>query len=76
MKRLWISTAILLFLLASSLSAQSNRELRGKVFHLGENGYKVLERNLIVTLDETGDSDETSDLGIFRLPLSSKLKPG
>lgn len=80
MRHLWmISGAAALFILASGLAAQAqtdNRVLLGKVFHRGDHGEAVPERGLIVTLVETGDSDDTNDLGIFRLPLLPEPRPG
>lgn len=46
--------ALLSLFLASRLAAQPVRELHGQVFHLGENGEKVVEPGLIVTFVETG----------------------
>jgi len=76
MKNLWISAAVTFFILASSLSAKTHRELRGEVFHRGKNGNPVPERGLIVTLTESEHSDDTNDLGIFRLPLGPEFRPG
>lgn len=77
MNRTRIGAITLLFLLlASPLAALPARELRGQVFHLGENGEKVSEPGLIVTLVETGATDDTNDQGIFRLPLPPAFQPG
>jgi tetratricopeptide (TPR) repeat protein len=69
MKRMSPSLAVLLSFLASATAAQPARELRGKVFHLGENGEEVVEAGIIVTLQENGASDDANDQGIFRLSL-------
>ena len=68
--------ALLSLLLVSPLVAQPARELRGKIFHLGENGDKIFEPGLIVTLVETGATDDANDQGIFRLPLPPAFQPG
>lgn len=47
-------------------------ELLGKVFHRGVNGVAIPERNLIVTLGATGNSDDTNDHGCFHLPLPAR----
>ena len=76
MSRIWIGAVTLLSFLASPLAAQPARELRGQVFHLGENGEKISEPGLIVTLVETGATDDTNDQGIFRLPLPPAFQSG
>jgi serine/threonine protein kinase/tetratricopeptide (TPR) repeat protein len=63
-------------LLANPFATQPARELRGQVFHLGENAEKILESGLIVTLIETGVIDAANDQGIFRLPLPPDFQPG
>ena len=70
------AVALLSLLLASPLAAQSARELRGQIFHLGENGERISEPGLIVILVETGATDDTNDQGIFRLPLPPAFQPG
>src|SRR5690349_11622193 len=70
------TVALLSLLLASPLAAQQARELRGQIFHLGENGEKISEPGLIVTLVETGATDDTNDQGIFRLPLPPAFQSG
>ncbi|HET9209449.1 MAG TPA: hypothetical protein VFR03_03590 [Thermoanaerobaculia bacterium] len=77
MKLPWAgAVALLAFFLTAPLAAQPARELRGQVFHLGENGERLLEPGLIVTLVETGATDDTNDQGIFRLPLPPAFQPG
>jgi tetratricopeptide (TPR) repeat protein len=70
------TVASLFLLLACPLAAQPARELRGQVFHLGENGEKISEPGLIVTLVETGATDDANDQGIFRLPLPPAFQLG
>ena len=70
------AVAFLSLFLASPLAAQPARELQGQVFHLGEDGRKILEPGLIVTLVETGATDDANDQGIFRLPLPPAFQPG
>jgi tetratricopeptide (TPR) repeat protein len=65
-----------LLVTASAAPAQPGRELRGQVFHLGENGEKVYESGLVVKWLETGSSRETNDQGLFRLPLPPAFRPG
>jgi tetratricopeptide (TPR) repeat protein len=57
-------------------AAQTSRELMGLVFHDGEMEERVVEKNLIVTILETGNADETNDQGIFRIALPSIYNPG
>jgi tetratricopeptide (TPR) repeat protein len=66
----------LVCLAISTAQAQPKPELRGKVFHLGENGEEIAEAGLIVTWEETGSSRSTNDLGLFRLPLLPGYRPG
>jgi len=56
--------------------AQPPRELRGQVFHRRANGTKVPEAGVIVSIPETGNSSETNDLGVFRLPVSPVFRSG
>ena len=63
-------------LLASPFATQSARELRGQVFHLGENPEKILEPGLIVTLVETGVSDACNRSWNFSTSSSSSLSTG
>ena len=77
MKHTWAGTITLLFLfLGNPLAAQPSRELRGQIFHIGESGAKISEPDLIVTLVETGATDDTNNQGIFRLPLPPAFQPG
>ena len=78
MKLNWAGVvAVLLSLfLPNRLAAQPARELRGQVFHLGENGEKIFEPGLIITFVETGATDDANDQGIFRLPLPPAFQPG
>ncbi len=67
--------ALLLLAWCAAAGAQAKRELRGKVFSLGENGEDIPEK-VLVTLEETGGSDDTNDLGIFFIALPAHLKAG
>jgi tetratricopeptide (TPR) repeat protein len=75
MKSLTLMLAVLLSGLPSA-GAQPDRELHGRIFHVGKHGEKVPEAGIVVTLQETGNSRDTNDQGIFRLPLPPAFQPG
>jgi tetratricopeptide (TPR) repeat protein len=52
------------------------RTMQVEVFHLGENGEKIAEAGLIVTLKQNGASKETNDLGQCWLPLPEGYAAG
>jgi len=70
-------TLCLLFclLLPEFLSAQE-RWLRGKVVSIDEHEQKTAEMNVTVTMLETGDTDNTNSLGLFRIFLKGIFKSG
>nr|MDP9121225.1 hypothetical protein [Acidobacteriota bacterium] len=72
------SSVFLLTLLAEphTALAQPGRELRGEVFHLGENGEKVYESGIVITWKDTGNSSDTNDQGFFHFLLPPSLQPG
>lgn len=70
------AVAFLFLFLAGPLVAQPAREFQGQIFHMGENGEKIPEPGLIVTLVETGATDDANDQGVFRLPVPPAFQPG
>ena len=71
-----IAIVPLFFAFCISAFAQQRRELKGEVFIVGENGEKIPQAKLIVTLKETGNSDDTNDHGLYFIALPDYYKPG
>ncbi|NIR51754.1 hypothetical protein GWO43_24570 [candidate division KSB1 bacterium] len=72
-----IEKAILCVLLISNaLLAQQQKWLSGEVVKLDENGQRVAEVGVTVTVKETRNSDRTDANGLFRIALPGYYKAG
>lgn len=84
MKRLIFTFAVLLAVAWDPVAAQQTkprlsgvqRQLTGKVYSLSPIGEKKSEPKLIVSMEQTGKSDDTNDLGLFYLDLPPAYKSG
>ena len=59
--------AVFVVVVPGVLSAQE-RKLKGKVVSVGEQGEESPEVGLMVTLDESGNTDNTNSHGVWGLP--------
>ena len=66
---------LFLVLVPGVLLAQE-RKLKGKVVQVGELGEQIAEVGLTVTLDESGDTDNTNSHGLFGAFLPDRFKAG
>jgi len=67
---------ILFLTVYASVFSQQKRELKGEVYFVGENGEKIPQVKLNVTLKQTGNSDVTNDHGLFFISLPNNYKAG
>jgi hypothetical protein len=74
MRRRIFLTLLILSFSANLLSAQ-DRFLRGKVVRV-ERGVKIPEVKVTVIIEETEASDATNSVGIFTIPLATRLTVG
>ena len=79
-KRMFVSKIILYllvyFVVTPALPALAKRELRGKVYILGEHDELTPVTNTTVRLEATDDSDVTTASGTFRIFLPDVFKAG
>ena len=75
MHRRILLSVVLGVLLPAFLSAQE-QWLKGKVVRVGEHGEEIPEVNVTVTIEEIGNSGNTTSQGIFRISLPQTLKLG
>ncbi|RPI00186.1 MAG: hypothetical protein EHM72_09940 [Calditrichaeota bacterium] len=71
-----IGTIFLLTPLNARPPASQTGQIIGKVYSLSNTGEKKPESKLVVSMDQTGNSDDTNDQGIFYLDLPTGYRAG
>ena len=75
MHRRILLSVTLWVLLPAFLSAQE-QWLKGKVVRVGEHGQEIPQVNVTVTIEEIGNSGNTTSHGVFRILLPLTFKAG